>query len=1129
MKLKSLSIAMAFAAFSTAAFAQAPTTSAPTPSHSPDQVKSALSDAYTAFTKWDRQHGATMETVTINGNDNVLKFTGDYVAVSLGGRKLNDMEYLHADVYAPASGGVSQVRFGFAKFSGGEKYADAYNTNTPAGRWTSIDIPLSAFNGYDFSGTEVFRMTMPKTPGNTFYMDNVYFYTTKEAESTLPTVAAPTPKIDAANVRSCYSDAYTSAFEFNGYNNNGCQVNSKEIAPGEHVLEIKDFRWIHFALGKEAGVSTVDLSNLERVHFDVYVPAGNVTTAIQPGMFNVASKKEAFSGKQELTAGKWVSVDLKMQDFQNVGLTAVNNFTFKDPAGKTGLVYLDNIYFYNGEPVTDPDPVDPTPPAFSIKPAPVPANAASTVKAVYSDAYTPVCSFTNAGGNSGLVEEEIAISTTDKARKLTGYNWIKYSVGSLDASDMTFLHVDIATPDGSDACDKVQPILVNGSTSFYTGSPELTKGKWTSLNIKLADFTAKGLDASAINEIRFKHSGTGSIVIDNVYFCTEEGAKGTIDAGWGNGGGDPQPGPGIPLAPVPTKDASDVKAFFSDAYPNLFGKFEIATYGEGKVEIIDQAEGQQVCRITNFNWVPVNLGQRDVSDKGYVHFDFYTPADGAVASINVGFQNWNAADGSSYEILGEDANYRALVPGQWNSFDIPLSNFPGFDFSKQMAVLRLRKGGSGNTLYVDNVYFHSKPGETTDPGDKDKFPPIQDDSDGELPDINTPMLGVNLSSASGGKVPGTFGYDYMYPRVQDLYYFKAKGVRLLRLPFRAARFIEDIKNPEPDYANGNKSDVAAMKAVVAEAERLGMWIFLDAHDYAERTIDGTQYKIGEGEYTIDRFAKMWGAIANEFKDFNNIWGYDLQNEPKVSAQVLVEAYQAAIDEIRKVDTRAQIIVEGTNWASAYEWLYGDRADKKYPEYSTEVAWSYKENSPWLLANLKDPENKIVFQAHGYFDKDNSGTYQKGYSDVDYRKRFLPFLEWCRTNGAKGLIGEFGVPYTEHATGDPRYMETLDGALKLFREYGMNATYWCAGAMYEGNSLTCQPDKSALYGNYAKEKSTMKVLEKYFTDWADQSGIENVSVSAPAVNDGRTYNLMGIEVDENYVGIVIRDGKKFIQK
>lgn len=947
MKLKSLSLALAIAAGTIPAFAQAPTTPAPTPAHSPDKVKSSFSDAYSPFTKWDRQHGATMETITINGDDHILKFTGDYVAVSVGGRKLNDMEYMHADVYAPETGGVSQVRFGFALFSGGEKYADAYNTDTPAGKWTSIDIPLSAFNGYDFSNAQVFRMTMTKTPGNTFYMDNVYFYTTRESENTLPAVAAPTPKIDAANVRSCYSDAYTSSFEFNGYNNNGCQITSREIAPGEHVLEIKDFRWIHFALGKEAGVSTVDLSGLERVHFDVYVPENNVTTAIQPGMYNVASKKEAYSGKQNLTPGKWVSVDLKMQDFQNVGLSAVNNITFKDPAGKTGIVYLDNVYFYNGSPVVDP------------------------------------------------------------------------------------------------------------------GDPD-----------------------------------------------------------------DPE----VPVAPVPTQDAADVKAFFSDAYPNLFGKFEIANYGEGTVEILDQAENQQVCRITNFNWVPVNLGQRDVSDKGYVHFDMYTPASDAVASVNVGFQNWNAANGSAYEIEGEDFNYRALVPGQWNSFDIPLDNFHDFDFATQMAVLRLRKGGSGKTLYVDNVYFWGKPGEgpvdpPTPPVDED----IQDDTPGELPDMNVPMLGVNLSSASGGSVPGTFGYDYMYPRIQDLRYFKAKGARLIRLPFRAARFIEDLKNPAPDYAN-DKSDVAAMKEVVAEAERLGMWVFLDAHDYAERTIDGTQYKIGEGEYTIDRFAKMWGAIANEFKDYRNIWGYDLQNEPKVNAQTLVEAYQAAIDEIRKVDTNAQIIVEGTNWASAYEWIYGDHADKNYPGYSTEVEWSYKENSPWLLAGLKDPQNKIVFQAHGYFDKDNSGTYKNGYTEVDYRKRFLPFLEWCRTNNVKGLIGEFGVPYNGHSSGDPRYMDILDGALQLFREYGMNATYWCAGAMYESNSLTCQPDKSAL-GNYLpkNEKSTMKVLEKYFNDWAQQSGIPSYDATVSQTGDGRTYNLMGVEVDENYVGIVIRDGKKYIQK
>lgn len=936
-------------------FAQDPTVSAPKPTINADQVKSAFCDDYEAFTKWDRGHGATMETIQINGTDNVLKFEGEYCAINIGERNVADMEYLHADVYSPTANGISQIRFGFSAWSGGEKYADAYNTDTPAGQWTSIDIPLTAFNGYDFAHMQVMRITMTKTNGNIFYMDNVYFYTKTVAESTVPTVAAPKPTVDASKVRSMFSDVYTPYYNFDMYNHSGIQKSVKTIGDGETVLELKGFRWAHFALGEVAGTSTVDLTAVQDgyLHFDVYVPVNPVTTSVQPGMFKVSTKKEAFSGKQELTGGQWKSVNLKVKDFQAVGLSAVNNLTFKDPANKTGIIYLDNVYFYmdsdipSDDPTPDPDP-DPDP--------------------------------------------------------------------------------------------------------------------------------------------------------------------------------DPTPSIDIPLAPTPTHVASDVKAFFSDEY-TLFGKFEPTTYSEATVEVIDHDATHKVCRMTNLNWCAVNLGKRDVSDKGYVHIDLYTPSSDAVTSFNIGFQLWSAP--VSFEVSGEDFNYRPLEPNKWMSFDIPLSAFVGQDFKEGMAGFRIRKSGKG-TLYLDNLYFWGAPegGGDVNP---DEFPPIQDKTDGVLPPMTEPMLGVNLSSASGGKVPGTFGTDYMYPRMEDLYYFKAKGVKLIRFPFRAARVVEDLNNIKVD-ADAAKSDIAAMKAVVAEAERLGMWIFLDAHDYAERTINDVQYKLGEGEYTIEKFGKMWGAIANEFKDYTNIWGYDLQNEPKVTAQVLVEAYQAAIDEIRKVDQNAQIIVEGTNWASAYEWIYGDRSDKQYPEYSTEVAWSYKANSPWLLKNLVDPQDKIVFQAHGYFDQDNSGTYQKAYSDVDWRKRFKPFLEWCKTNNKRALFGEFGVPYNGHSTGDERYMTVLDEALQFFREYQINATYWCAGAMYEANSLSCQPDKNALYGNYAKEKSTMKVLEKYFTNWANgsETGISTVKTGND-ITSGITYNMQGLQVDSNYRGIVIKNGRKYMQK
>lgn len=79
--------------------------------------------------------------------------------------------------------------------------------------------------------------------------------------------------------------------------------------------------------------------------------------------------------------------------------------------------------------------------------------------------------------------------------KLTNYTWAKFDLGGIvDASDMTYLHVDLYVPDANVA--SVQPILVNGSSSYYTGTTTLAAGKWTSLNIKVADFTAKGLDTS---------------------------------------------------------------------------------------------------------------------------------------------------------------------------------------------------------------------------------------------------------------------------------------------------------------------------------------------------------------------------------------------------------------------------------------------------------------------------------------------------------------------------------------------------------------------------------------------------------------------------------------------------------
>ena len=100
--------------------------------------------------------------------------------------------------------------------------------------------------------------------------------------------------------------------------------------------------------------------------------------------------------------------------------------------------------------------------------------------------------------------------------------------------------------------------------------------------------------------------------------------------------------------------------------------------------------------------------------------------------------------------------------------------------------------GKGN-LYVDNI-FAFKGEYTLGLGEEGKVSvDWEAAAEGDvLPDIDTPLIGVNLASACGGSVHGKIGTEYFYPSFKDLYYFKSKGVRLFRFPFRWERIQHEL-------------------------------------------------------------------------------------------------------------------------------------------------------------------------------------------------------------------------------------------------------------------------------------------------------------------------------------------------
>lgn len=133
------------------------------------------------------------------------------------------------------------------------------------------------------------------------------------------------------------------------------------------------------------------------------------------------------------------------------------------------------------------------------------------------------------------------------------------------------------------------------------------------------------------------------------------------------------------------------------------------------------------------------------------------------------------------------------------------------------------------------------------------------------------------------------------------------------------------------------------------------------------------------------FGTFWENLAGHFKSNSKVI-FDTNNEYHDEDQTLVlEMNQAAIDGIRAAGANSQYIaIEGNAYSGAWTWT------------------TYNTN----LANLTDPENKILYEMHQYLDSDGSGTSDVCVSSTIGAERVTAATEWLRANGKVGILGEF---------------------------------------------------------------------------------------------------------------------------
>ena len=317
------------------------------------------------------------------------------------------------------------------------------------------------------------------------------------------------------------------------------------------------------------------------------------------------------------------------------------------------------------------------------------------------------------------------------------------------------------------------------------------------------------------------------------------------------------------------------------------------------------------------------------------------------------------------------------------------------------------------------------------------------------------QYGVNLAGAEfGTNLPGVFNTDYTYPNTDELDYYKLKGLVLVRLPFSWER-IQPTLNGTLDAAELNR-----LKTFVQNAAARNIDVLLDLHNYCRYSINGTEQIIGSNNLSIANVKDVWTRLANEFKNDTNIWGYGIMNEPHdlLSNTSWFSIAQEIITGIRNVDTETTIIVGGDSWSSAERWP----------------------NESDNLKNLVDVSDKLIYEAHVYFDSDASGQYLNSYDDDQITPntgvdRVQPFVNWLQQNNLRGFIGEYGIP-----DNDTRWLTTLDNFLNHLKNNCINGTYWAGGPWWGTNFMAIDPvgtngESDPVNGT---ERPQMSILENF---------------------------------------------------
>ncbi|WP_026705375.1 T9SS type A sorting domain-containing protein [Flavobacterium soli] len=337
-----------------------PIVAAPLPILPQADVISLFSNAYTnvAVDTWKTEWSdATLEDVQIAGDDvkkyDPLVFVGVETVTSQ--IDASGMTAFNVDVWSPdfTVFKIKLVDFGpNGVFQGGDDSEHEITFNSPAqSTWNSYTIPLAEFE--NLTSLQHISQIIFVASGAKVYIDNVYFSNeTVIVIPSDPTVAAPTPTMDAANVISMFSNAYTNV-TVDTWKTDWSDATLEDVQVAGN--DTKKYTSLNF-VGIETVTSQLDITGMTHFNVDVWSPTFTqfkikLVDFGANGIFQGGDDVEHELTFDNPAQSLWVTMSIPLTDF--VGLTTMENIAQLIFVGGGSKVYVDNVYFSNGALATE--------------------------------------------------------------------------------------------------------------------------------------------------------------------------------------------------------------------------------------------------------------------------------------------------------------------------------------------------------------------------------------------------------------------------------------------------------------------------------------------------------------------------------------------------------------------------------------------------------------------------------------------------------------------------------------------------------------------------------------------------------------------------------------------------------